>query len=99
MLNPASRANELIGLEHGLHKDHALIAPKLLLGLLGLRGLTCCCLKRLTIAVIAAAVQVVVGLVGTAVGFVMLAELLTVILLVGCAKASARALNDRQRLF
>ncbi len=64
-------------LEHGLHDGHALIAPRLLLGLLGLRGLTCCCLKGLTIAVIATAVQGVVGLEGTAVGFATLAELLT----------------------
>jgi hypothetical protein len=55
-------------LKHGLHKGHALIAPKLLVGLLGLRGLTCCHLEGLTIAVIATAVQGVVGLVGTAVG-------------------------------
>jgi hypothetical protein len=45
-----------IGLKHGLHKGHALIAPKLLEWLLGLRGLTCCCLEELTIAVIATAV-------------------------------------------
>ncbi len=48
--------------------------------LLGLRGLTCCCLKGLTIAVIATAIQGVVGLKGTAVGFATLAELLTAIL-------------------
>ncbi len=42
-----------ISLEHGLHEGHALITPRLLLGLLGLRGLTFCCLKGLTIAVIA----------------------------------------------
>jgi hypothetical protein len=70
-----------IGLEHGLHEGHALVAPRLLAGLLGLRGLTCCCLKGLTIAVIVTAVQGVVGLEGTAVGFAMLAELLTVTLL------------------
>jgi hypothetical protein len=63
-----------ISLEHGLHKIHALIAPKLLVGFLGLRGLTCCYLKGLTIAVIAMAVQDVVGLVGTAVGFARLAN-------------------------
>ena len=57
-----------ISLEHGVHKSHALIAPKLLVGLLGLRGLTCCHLEGLTIAVIATAVQGVMGLVGTAVG-------------------------------
>jgi hypothetical protein len=70
-----------ISLEHGLHKGHALIAPRLLVGLLGLRGLTCCYLKGLTIAVIATAVQGVVGLEGTTVGFAMLAELLTATLL------------------
>jgi hypothetical protein len=51
-----------ISLEHGLHEGRALIAPRLLVGLLGLRGLTCCCLKGLTIAVIATAVQGVGGL-------------------------------------
>jgi hypothetical protein len=66
-----------ISLKHGLHEGHALIAPRLLVGILGLRGLTCCCLEWLTIAVIAMAVQGVVGLEGTAVGFAMLAELLT----------------------
>jgi hypothetical protein len=45
-----------IGLKHGLHEGHTLIVPKLLVGLLGLRGLTCCCLEGLTIAVIATAV-------------------------------------------
>jgi hypothetical protein len=70
-----------ISLKHGLHEGHALIAPRLLVGLLGLRGLTCCYLKGLTIAVIATAVQVVVGLEGTSVGFATLAELLTVTLL------------------
>ncbi len=69
-----------INLEHGLHEGHALIAPKLLVGLLGLRGLTCCCLEGLTIAVIAKTVQGVVVLVGTAVGLATLAELLTVTL-------------------
>jgi hypothetical protein len=70
-----------ISLEHGLHEGHALIAPKLLVGLLGLRGLTCCCIEGLTIAVIATAVQGVVGLVGTAVGLATLAELLNATLL------------------
>jgi hypothetical protein len=56
-----------ISLEYVLHKNHALIAPKLLVGLLGLRGLTCCCLEGLTIAVITMGVQGVVGLVGIAV--------------------------------
>jgi hypothetical protein len=52
-----------IGLEHGLPKGHTLIAPKLLVGLLGLRGFTCCCSERLTIAVIPMAVYGVVDLV------------------------------------
>ncbi len=39
-----------ISLEHGLHEGHAFIAPRLLVGILGLRGLTCCCLEGLTIA-------------------------------------------------
>ncbi len=70
-----------ISLEHGLHEGHALIAPRLLVGLLGLRGLTCCFLEGLTIAVIATAVQGVVGLEGTAMGFATLAEPLTATLL------------------
>jgi hypothetical protein len=70
-----------IGLKHGLHKSHALIASKLLVGLLGLRGLTCCCLEGLTIAVIAMVVQGVVGLRGATVGFAALAKLLTATLL------------------
>ncbi len=70
-----------ISLEHGLHKSLALFTPKLLAGLLLLRGFTCCCLEGLTIAVILMAVQGVVGLVGTTVGFAMLAKLLTATLL------------------
>jgi hypothetical protein len=69
-----------ISLEH-LHEGHSLIAPKLLAGLLRLSGLTWLCLKGLTIAVIAAAVQGVVGLVGTAVGLARPSELLTATLL------------------
>jgi hypothetical protein len=49
-----------IGLEHGLREGHTLVAPKLLVGFLGLRGLTCCCCKGLSTAVIATAVQGVV---------------------------------------
>jgi hypothetical protein len=67
-----------IGPEHGLHKGHTLISPKLCVALLGLSGCTCCCHKELTIAVIATAVQGVVGLVAAAVGFAMMAKLLTV---------------------
>jgi hypothetical protein len=70
-----------INLEHGLHEGHALNAARLVVRLLGLRGLTCCHLKGLTIAVIATAVQCVVGLEGIAVGFALLAELITATLL------------------
>jgi hypothetical protein len=70
-----------IGFKHGLHKDHTLIDPKLLVGLLELRGLTCCCHKGLTIAVIMMAVQGVVCLVRAAMGFAMLAKLLIASLL------------------
>ncbi len=75
-----------------LHKSHALIAPKLLVGLLGLRGLTCCCLDGLTIAVIAMAVQGVVDLVGTAVDFAALAKLLTATLLRDSTRRAPRCL-------
>jgi hypothetical protein len=65
-----------ISLKHGLHDGHAFITPRLLvLGLLGFRGLTCCCHEGLTIAVIAAAVQGVMRLERTAVGLAMLAKL------------------------
>jgi hypothetical protein len=57
-----------ISLKHGLHEGHDLIAPRLLVGLIRVRGLTCCCLEGLTIAVIEMAVQGVVGLEGTAMG-------------------------------
>ncbi len=70
-----------MSLKHGLHEGYALIAPRLLVGLLGLRGLTCCCLEGLTIAVIATAVQDVVGLVGTAVDLATLEKHLTATLL------------------
>jgi hypothetical protein len=81
-----------INLKHVLHEGHALIAPRLLVGLLGLRGLTCCCLKGLTIAVIALVVQGVVGLVGTAVGLATLAKLLTVTLLRDSTSQASRCL-------
>jgi hypothetical protein len=84
-----------ISLEHGLHEGHDLIAPRLLVGLLGLRGLTCCCLEGLTIAVIATAVQGVVGLVGTAVGFATLVELLTATLLRDLTSRAPRRLALR----
>ncbi len=70
-----------ISLKHGVHEGHALIIPRLLVGLLGLGGLTCCCLEGLTIAVIATAVQGVMGLEEITVGFATLAELLTATLL------------------
>jgi hypothetical protein len=70
-----------ISLEHGLHEGHALIAPRLLVGLLGLRRLTCCCLEGLTIAVIATAVQGVVRCEGSAMGLAPLAKLLIATLL------------------
>jgi hypothetical protein len=50
LLRPTSFLSLYIGLKHGLHKGHALVAPKLLVGLLGLSSLTCCCLEGLTIA-------------------------------------------------
>ncbi len=81
-----------IGLKHGLHKGHARIAPKFLVGLLGLSGLTCCCLQGITVNVIAAAVQVVVGLVGTAVSFATLEKLLTVTLLRDLASQAPKCL-------
>ena len=81
-----------IGLEHGLHKGHAFVASKLLVGLLRLRGLTCCCLEELKIAVIAMAVQGVVGLVETAVGLATLAKLLTATLLRDSTSQSPRRL-------
>jgi hypothetical protein len=61
-----------IGLNHGLHKGHTPVAPKLFVGLLGLRGLTCCCHKGLTIAIIAMAVHGVVGMVEVTMGFATL---------------------------
>jgi hypothetical protein len=63
-----------ISLEHGLHEGHALTAPNFFVGLLGLRGLTYCCLEGLSLAVIATAVQGVMGLEGTAVGLAVLAK-------------------------
>ncbi len=81
-----------INLEHGLHEGYALIAPRLLVGLLGLRELTCCCLEGLTIAVIATAVQGVVGLVGATVGLAMLAKLLTATLLRDSTSRAPRCL-------
>ncbi len=84
-----------MSLKHGLHEGHALIAPRLLVGLLGLRGLTCCCRKGLTIAVIATAVQGVVGHEGTAMGFATLAKLLTVTFLRDSTSQAPRCLALR----
>jgi hypothetical protein len=81
-----------ISLKHGLHEVHALIAPRLLVGLLGLRWLTCCCRKGLTIAVISTAVQGVMGRKGTAVGLATLAKLLTVTLLRDSTSQAPRCL-------
>jgi hypothetical protein len=81
-----------ICLEFGLHEGHALIAPRLLEGLLGLRELTCCCLEGLTIAAISTAVQGVVGLVGTAAGLATLAKLFTVTLLRDLTSRAPRCL-------
>ena len=81
LLGLTSLLSLYIGLEHGLHKVHTRIAPKLLVGLLALRGLTCCFHKGLSIAVIATTVQDVVCLVGAAVGFATLAKLLAASLL------------------
>jgi hypothetical protein len=81
-----------ISLKHGLHEGHALIAPRLLVGLLGLRGLTCCWLKGLTIAVIAMVVQGGMGLEGTTVVLAKLVELLTVTLLRNLTSQAPRRL-------
>ncbi len=81
-----------VSLKHGLHGGHALITPRLLVGLFGLRGLTCCCLEGLTIAVIAMAVQGIVGREGTAMGFAMLAKLLTATLLRDLSSRAPRRL-------
>ena len=70
-----------IGLEHGLPKGHTLIAPKLLVGLLGLGGLSCRSLEGLAIAVIATTVQGVMRRERTAMGLASLAKLLTATLL------------------
>ncbi len=81
-----------ISLEHGLHEGHALIAPRLLVGLLGLRGVPSCCLKGLTIAVIVTAVQGVVSSEGTAMGLATLAKVLTATLLRDSTSRAPRCL-------
>jgi hypothetical protein len=70
-----------ISLEHGLHEGHILVAPKLLVELLGLSRLTCRSLKGLTVAVIATTVQDVMHRERTAMGLALLAKLLTATLL------------------
>jgi hypothetical protein len=67
--------------EHGLHEGHILVTPRLLVGLLGLRGLTCCSLKGLAIAVIATAVQGIMRRERTAMGLALLAKLFAATLL------------------
>jgi hypothetical protein len=81
-----------ISFEYGLHEGHALIALRLLVGLLVLRGLICCCLEGLTIAVIAMAVQGVVGREGTVMGLATLAKLLTRTLLRDSTSPAPRCL-------
>ncbi len=87
-----------ISLKHGLHEGHGLIAPRLLEGLLGLKGLTCCSLEGLTITLIATAVQGVVGLVGTAMDLATLAKLLTATLLRDSTSRAPRRLALRVTL-
>jgi hypothetical protein len=70
-------------------KAMPLLPPDLILGL---RGLTCCCIEGLTVAAIAMAVQGVVGLEGTAMGFATLAELLTANLLRDSTSRAPRCL-------
>jgi hypothetical protein len=81
-----------ISLDHGLHEGHALIASRLLVGLLGHIGLICCFLKGLSIAIIAMGVQGVVGLEWMAMGFATLAELLTATLLRDSTSRALRCL-------
>jgi hypothetical protein len=81
-----------ISLEHRLHEGHALIAPRLLVGLLELRGLTCCCLEGLAIAVISMAVQGVVCCEGSDMGLAPLANLLTVTILRDLTSRAPRCL-------
>jgi hypothetical protein len=82
-----------IGLKHDLHKGHALITPKHHVGPLGLNGLTYCCREGLAFAVLATAVQGVVGLVGTAAGFTTLTKLLTATLLRDSTSRAPRCLS------
>ncbi len=64
----------LNGLEHGCHISHLLIAPKFLVGLLRVRGLTWGCTEGLAILVVLATVVGVVRLVRAAVSLATLAK-------------------------
>ena len=66
----------LNGLEHGCHISHLLIAPKLLVGLTCIGGLTWGCTEGLAILVVLATVAGVVRLVRAAVSLASLAKLL-----------------------
>jgi hypothetical protein len=81
-----------ISLEHGLHEGHALNTPRLFVRLLGLSGLTCCCLEGLTIAVIVMAVLGVVRCERSAMGLAPLAKLLTATLLRDSTSQAPRCL-------
>jgi hypothetical protein len=70
-----------ISLEHGLHEGHILVAPKFLVGLLGLSGFSCYSLEGLAVAVIATTVQGVMRRERAAMGLASLAKLLTATLL------------------
>jgi hypothetical protein len=62
------------------------------LSFLGMINVTCCCREGLTIAVIAMAVQGVMGLEGTTVGLATLAKLLTATLLSDSTSRAPRCL-------
>ncbi len=75
-----------------MDEGHALIDPRLLVGLFGLRGLTSCCLGGLTIVVIAMAALDVVCREGSAMGLAPLAKLLTATLLRDSTSRAPRCL-------
>jgi len=64
----------LKGLEHGCHKSHLLVAPKFLVGLLCVGGLTCGCTKGLAILVVLATVVGIARLMRAAVSLATLAK-------------------------
>ncbi len=66
----------MYGLEHGCHISHLLVAPKLLVGLLCVGGLTWGCTEGLAILVVLATVIGIVRLVRAAVSLATLAKLL-----------------------